>query len=765
MRFTILCFILLLTARLASAQSALGTWRPMLNYSRAIDVAELGDEVFTATRNAIFIYNKKDNSLETLSKVNGLSQVGISLVTAVPGEGVVLVGYENGNLDVVKDRQVTNYADIRNSTIQGDKTIRHAEVGPEFIYFSTGIGILAFDLQRLEIRNTYNISASENVSINQTTLVGDTLFAATETGLYYGSIQTDLTIFSNWAIDISTPDPFGNVRGCADGGTDVLINLPEASAPGLYKGLPGGPWELLVETADISNMQATTLGVELHTSNVIQLRSPDGTQVLVSFADYNGATSRPAMAVSDAEGNFWIADQNRGLVHRNTDGQFGFIAPDGPATNACFSLTFQNSELWVASGAPRRPGTWSNNDNIDGFYKFEDGKWTNYTVSNLPFLAEEIFSDIPQVYRYPGDQERVLVGSWYSGVIEVIDGEIVNHFTDANSSLESSDFQRADGKQWIATTGFSADDEGNVWMVTVRSDDPLTVYRADGSWEGYDLGLTRNDACVDMIVNRDGNNWVIVNRNGLRVFNPESGEVQELTAQSGNGGLPSNEVFAIAEDRDGVIWVGTAEGVGVFFSPFDVFSDNPSDARPIIVEQGGIFQPLFENQPISSITIDGANRKWVGTFGSGLFLMSADGTEEIHRFTTANSPLLSDIINDVAVNSETGEVYIATEEGIMIYTSDATEGQFENSCTTVFPNPVRETYNGPISIRGLMRDTEVRITDLRGNLVASIVSAGGTAVWDGKNLNNERVSTGVYFALSSDEEGSSTCVSKILVIK
>jgi hypothetical protein len=145
--------------------------------------------------------------------------------------------------------------------------------------------------------------------------------------------------------------------------------------------------------------------------------------------------------------------------------------------------------------------------------------------------------------------------------------------------------------------------------------------------------------------------------------------------------------------------------------------------------------------------------------------MSADGTEEIHRFTTANSPLLSDIINDVAVNSETGEVYIATEEGVMIYTSDATEGQFENSCTTVFPNPVRETYDGPISIRGLMRDTEVRITDLRGNLVASIVSAGGTAVWDGKNRNNERVSTGVYFALSSDEEGSSTCVSKILVIK
>jgi len=419
----------------------------------------------------------------------------------------------------------------------------------------------------------------------------------------------------------------------------------------------------------------------------------------------------------------------------------------------------------VASGVPKRPGTWGNSFNINGYYKFEGGTWTNYTPSNLPFLANEVFYDIPQVYRYPGDEERVLVGSWFSGVIEVVEGEIVNHFTGENSSLEESDFIREDGKEWIATTGFSADDEGNVWMVNVRSDDPLSVYRADGTWEGYNLGLSRNDACIGMIVNRDGNNWIMVNRNGLRVFNPETEEFKSLTAQSGSGGLPSNEVFAIAEDQDGVIWVGTAEGVGVFFSPFDVFSDNPSDARPIIVEQGGIFQPLFENQPITCITVDGANRKWVGTFGSGLFLMSADGTEEIHRFTTDNSPLLSNIINDVAVNSQTGEVYIATEEGVMAYTSDATDGNFENLCTTVFPNPVRETYTGPISIRGLMRDTEVRITDLRGNLVASIVSSGGTAVWDGKNRNNERVATGVYFALSSDEEGSSTCVSKILVIK
>ncbi|MCA1750202.1 MAG: two-component regulator propeller domain-containing protein [Cryomorphaceae bacterium] len=764
MRFTVVCLILLSTVQHAWAQSAVGSWRPMLNYSRAIDVAELGDEIFTATRNAIFIYNKKDNSLETLSKVNGLTQVGISMVTAVPNEGVILVGYENGNLDIVRDRQVTNYADIRNSTIQGNKTIRHAEIGPDFIYISTGIGILAFDLDRREIRNTYRITASEDVSINQTAVVGDTIFAATQSGLYYGSIQSDLTIFSNWSIDLSIPDPFGNVRNCVGTGPNLLINQPSASQPGIYTGKIGQTWELQLQADDILYVQAAADGAILNTTGGVMLRGADGTNVLINFINYSGQTARPSRAIQGSDGNLWIADRNFGLVKRSSDGNFEFIAPDGPGTNGCFSLTYAEGELWVASGAPVRPGTWSNNFNIDGFYKFAEGKWTNFIQINTPFLSNELFFDIPEVYRYPGNEERVLVGSYFSGVIEVIDGEIVNHFTDVNSSLEGS-YTREDGKQWIAASGFTSDDEGNVWMVTVRSDDPLSVYRADGTWESFDIGLTQTDASVGMIRSRDGYHWIMVNRNGIRVFDPETGNVKVLNAQTGNGGLPTNEVFAVTEDRDGVIWVGTAEGVGVFFSPFDVFSDNPSDARPIIVEQGGIFQPLFENQPISCITIDGANRKWVGTFGSGLFLMSADGTEEIHRFTTANSPLLSNIINDVAVNSQTGEVYIATEEGIMIYTSEATEGGFENACTTVFPNPVRETYQGPISIRGLMRDTEVRITDLRGNLVASIVSAGGTAIWDGKNRNNERVSTGVYFALSSDEEGSSTCVSKILVIK
>lgn len=737
----------------------------MLNYTRATALTELDDEIFVATESALFIYNKKDNSLQTLNKVNGLSDVGIVSVTAVPERNIVLVGYQNGNLDILQDRTIRNFADIRNSTLQGDKAIRHIEAGSEFVYISTGLGIHAFDLDRREVRNTYRITAAEDVSVNATSVRNDTICASTDSGLYLASLNDDLTVFSNWHIDLSTPDPFGNVRHCVLSAGNKVGNFPDASPPGLYAGRPDGSWESLLAASDIRDLRRTPDGLILSTTGSVQRRGPGGIGVTANFSSYDGLASRPNAALSAADGTIWAADNNRGLVRRSESSDFEFIAPDGPGTNGCFRLTFSEGELWVASGAPERPGVWGNGFELDGYYKYRDRRWTNYTSDVLPFIDEAFFYDIPEVYRFPGNEERLMVGSWYSGAIEVLDGEIVQHFDEDNSSLTSSSFTREDGKEWIAASGFSMDEAGDLWMVTVRSDNPLSVYRSDGTWQNFPINTTRSDACIDQIIARDGNHWIAVNRQGLRVFNPENEETRTLISQTGNGGLPSNEVYAVTEDLDGTIWVGTADGIGVFFSPFDIFSSNPSDARPIIVEQDGIFQPLFENQIISCITVDGANRKWVGTFGSGVFLISADGTEEIHRFTTANSPLLSNIINDVAVDASTGEVYIATESGMMSYTSDATAGGFQNACTTVFPNPVRETYSGPITIRGLMRDTEVRITDLRGNLVAAITSAGGTAVWDGKNRNNERVATGVYFALSTDTEGASTCVSKILVVK
>ncbi len=775
--FTALLSVLLVSQNLC-AQSPIGSWRALLNFSTAIDVDELGDEVYVATRNALFVYSKTDNSLQTLSRVNGLSDVGIVTLRAIPEKQTLLIGYENGNIDLLRNRSITNLPDVRNSSIAGNKSIRHAEPGVQFVYLSTGLGVLALDVDRREIRNTYSIVPNENLQINQTAVVENKLCAATSGGLYCGSLDADLTIFNNWEPELGLANPFGNVNHVAGTNQKLLANQRSGAEPGLYaRDLSGGDWTQLVASDDIRSLRRVEQGFIFSTFNIVELRDHTAEQQLIRVDNYSGIPARPSKAIVDANGTVWVADVQSGLGTLRPDGEGETIAPDGPGTNRSFSIHSSNEELWVASGAPVRPGLWNNQFVFDGFYQYKENTWTNYTRENFSFLEQAEFRDITEIYRYPGTgNERVLVSSFFSGVLEMVDGEVVNHFTNENSTLtEWPAFVRNDGLPWIGVGAFAPDRSGNVWMLNTRAEKPLAVYRNDGSWESFGLdNLSLSPMLTHMLYSRQGQLWMLANRTGVVVYNPDFGgsntppngvEQRLFTATAGSGGLPSNEVYCIAEDLDGVIWVGTNDGIGVFFSPFDALSERPSDARQIIVEQDGIFQPLFENQPISVIRIDGANRKWVGTYGSGVFLMSADGSEQIHNFTVSNSPLLSNIINDIAIDARTGEVYIATEQGLMVYTGDATQGQPTNNCTTVFPNPVRENYTGPIAIKGLMRDTEVRITDVRGNLVSSLVSTGGTATWDGRNLNNERVATGVYFALSSDRDGQSGCVSKILVIK
>jgi hypothetical protein len=364
-------------------------------------------------------------------------------------------------------------------------------------------------------------------------------------------------------------------------------------------------------------------------------------------------------------------------------------------------------------------------------------------------------------------------------MLETNQDEIEQFYDYTNSSLQQwTDFDDTD---WTGIAGFAEDNNRNIWVTNSYVAEPLSVKTPDGNWQSFDCsdsdnpsqGLGNNRQLSDLIIDDNGQKWAIVNRDGIIVFS-EGADIGDssdekarlLQAGPGEGGLPSNEVLCLAEDLDGEIWVGTTEGIGVFYSPFDVLTDNFSDARQILVEQDGVFQFLLDGQSVSAVAIDGANRKWISTFGSGVFLMSEDGTEQVRRFTTDNSPLLSDVVNDIAIDQTTGEVFFATDEGIVSYVSDAVGGSGGTvSCSSVYPNPVRETYSGPISITGLTRDAEVKITDVRGNLIYSTISNGGKAIWDGRNSNGERVATGVYYALSSSPDGSSKCTTKILVVK
>jgi ligand-binding sensor domain-containing protein len=278
----------------------------------------------------------------------------------------------------------------------------------------------------------------------------------------------------------------------------------------------------------------------------------------------------------------------------------------------------------------------------------------------------------------------------------------------------------------------------------------------------------------ELIIDSYGQKWIRVRaEHSLIVFNDNGtitdktdDQVKVVTSAQGNGNIPGNKVFSLAEDNDGEIWIGTDEGVAVFYSPENVFSNYNFDAQRILIPRNdgsGLADILLEFETITAIAVDGANNKWIGTDRSGVFHLSPDGQIEYNHFTVQNSPLFSNNITSIVI-SQDGEVFIGTANGIISYKSSASEGGPTYSDVYAYPNPVESGYNGPIAIKGLVTNADFKITDINGTLIFRGRAEGGQAIWNGTNFNGRRAQSGVYLVFVSNEDGSETLVTKILFI-
>jgi ligand-binding sensor domain-containing protein len=236
-----------------------------------------------------------------------------------------------------------------------------------------------------------------------------------------------------------------------------------------------------------------------------------------------------------------------------------------------------------------------------------------------------------------------------------------------------------------------------------------------------------------------------------------------LKTGAGGGNLPSNEIYCLAKDKNGAIWVGTANGIAVFQCPQDVFTAGCEALLPVIKE-GSFSSFLFRGQEVRSIAVDGANQKWVAT-ASGVWLVTADGDKVLANYTETNSPLFSNDVKQLAIDGSTGEVFIATAKGLLSFRGNATEAQEIKSNAVVFPSPVPPGYTGTIGIRGLPENSIVKITEPAGRLVFQTRSLGGQAVWDGKDYRGGRASTGVYLVLAVDNVKGEQVVGKIVFVR
>lgn len=753
----------------------IGAWREHLPYSQGISVAESSEKVYCATEYSVFSYNKTDNSLEYLSPVTGLSDVGVRDIAFHEPTNTLIVAYQNANIDLVKSSgRVINVSDIYRKSITGNKTINAITLKGDFAYLACGFGIVVLDMQKQEIKDTYIIGPQATfINVYDIALNDTAIFAATEAGLFVASDYQNVNLldFRSWQMDTSMLKPDEKYTEVALFDDMVfVINDHDAHASDTIYYRKSGIWDYF-DTTQVKNF----FGIRTYDDEMMIISGGD-----VDFFDaslnmfrrvftYVDGSPNPRDVIRGQDNTVWIADNNKGLVKSEGEWRYEIITPEGPQFINSVAMDYADDKIWVATGGT--DVSWGNLYNTYGVARFsEDDGWRSFYYANT--AAFDTIFDIMDVAVDPYDSDHLFAASWGRGLVEMDNGSVKNVYTDQNSTIEPRPQYR-----FMGLAGLAFDDERNLWVTNSFVNNGLSMRSADGTWRSFDLRpAASNRELGDLVIDDYGQKWIVLPRSGgIAVFNDNGtldntgdDDIKRLTTSVGQGALPSNEVVCLAKDKDGEIWVGTDEGVAVFYTPGNVFSGQNFDAQQIFIPRNdgtntGTF--LLETETVTEIYVDGANRKWIGTTKAGLYLMSPEGTEQIHHFTTDNSPLLSDNITSITMNEETGELFVGTDKGIISFRTEATAGAKEHSDVYAYPNPVPPNYNGKIAVKGLVTDANVKITDVSGNLIYQTIAKGGQAIWNGKNFHGEKAHSGVYLVFSSNEDGEETFVAKILFLR
>ena len=740
-----------------------GAWRDHLPYYQGKRLVEYCDRIFCATQaGSLFSFNLRDNSINKHSKVNGLSDADISTIGFSPATETFFIGYNNGNIDLIKNDSVINIPDIKRENIMGEKSVNNVYFLDHYAYLACGFGIVLFDLSRREIKDTYLFgSGGAQIYVNDITSDGLFLYAATREGIYKAEISDpNLSDFNAWEHLSVLPDQDAEYRFVAwyNNNLFTVFSNPVSGFDDIITVGDSG-WEVwegsYTDKFDYLGEQHGYLVF----SSMLKTKVYGAGEELVR----DNVTYYAKHALFDSKQGLWYADPGAGLVSLDASGNGTVIAPDGPAFRSVGDIEILYGNLWAGGGTDA--SKWAGY----GAYSFIGEKWAGYNRNTIP--AMENFLNISEISIDPLDPVHIIGGSYGYGIAEFQNGALIDIEDETNGVfLTVPGYEHEPG--YVRVTGTDFDAEGNLYMATSNSE--LAVYRkmrgkdweaVQFDYEGFGLGTTVGE----ILATTEGQFWLLVEGSGVFVFKEnDDGSFQErLFAARNQVPLLLDRVYAIAEDKEGYIWVGTNKGPVVYFNPSDIFDEGTvTGYQPEIPRNDGslVVDLLLSTEKINDIEIDGADQKWFATEKSGVFLVSPDGKKEIRHFTVENSPLLSNNIQTIAVNDKTGEVFFGTDKGIVSYRGSATEGGDDFGKVYVFPNPVREYFDGDITVTGLVGNVNVKITDIAGNLVFETTSLGGQAIWNGRNFRGDRVQTGVYLVFCTNDDGSKTHVTKLLFI-
>jgi hypothetical protein len=769
MKRNIFCFVVLAFIQVGFAQSNNALWQSYFSYNEVKDISDSPTAVIVASENALFSKNITTNILKTTTTIDGLSGQTISSLYYSPTFNKTIIGYENGLILVINDAdgKITKVVDIISKQLPSKlKKINHFVEYGGIAYVSCDFGIVQFNLTTLLFGDTYFIGDNGlEESVRQTTIYNGFIYAATAIGIRKADItnknlvdynQWTKVADSNWLV-ISTFDAqLFAIDGTGfmkkyDANTNTFVgvlNLPQAPTDMRSKGD-----YLLVTTPN---------SVFVYNKQMVLGSQFNNNQISDSVPSFSCAT-----LIGD---NLYIGTQENGLITTRITNTTVFenTTPGGPSRNDVFAINASTSNLWAVYGGYTNGGDPYKYTAIgiknSGISKYNTSSgWLH--ISYKKTLGS---TELCRITINPNNENQVYISSFYSGLLKLENDVpifLYNVKNTAPNGLSTILGQPADD---VRINGAVFDKSGNLWLNNSRVAEGFKVLKSNGQWQSYSTNVILDIPLATdmgrMIIDKNGTKWFCTNPSGLVGYNESINKFKKITLGPDKGNLPSAYAKAVALDNKNQLWIGTTKGLRILSNVNSFLTDSQLTTSSIIINDNNLAQEFLYEQFITDIVVDGANNKWIGT-DSGVFLVSPNGQETKYHFTIDNSPLPSNIINDIDINEVTGEVFIATTKGLVSFKGIATKARDDLNNAYVFPNPVRPEYEGTVKIAGLTDKANVKITDITGNLVYEAISEGGTIEWDTTAFGKYKVASGVYMVFISGQDGVETNVKKVMIIR
>lgn len=764
--YTVIVFFIATISVFAKRNIAPGEWQTIRSYNGITSIIPSKEKVYVVANGGMYSYDKKTKEVKPLSTLDGLSASAIEMVEYVESTKTLFIIHSDMTIDLVVEGMTFSDESIKDSEISGKK-VNNLKVDGDNVYISLDAGIVVYNTKKREVSDTYIIgNDGEYEVVYQTIVFNNDIYALMADRSHCsqrkirvckeGKNANDFNAWEPVALPITCPVDSVVVKtmDCSSG--HVLLLTSE----GLYALLEDGSW------VDVSPRGIVPDTIQVYKNRLTAITC---WQVMAFHKDnlgdmkYRECWSK--IAVYDVDEDVVWHDNGDGLriADMSVDELKATVSEpikfDGPSQNDYYSLEVVDGEIYLT-------GNDGYNTPVVVDYS-KEGKWYNLRDSlkddNLRFFRSGHVIAVD-----PTDKNHVMVPTWW-GIYEFYKDSLLRVHNKENAS-----FFETSGTNCTYVECVWFDEENNVIATNPSSSGYLLhAMNKDGEWtalkhnnltgQRYARRHLKTKSGIDIVVfeyKPIGLGFVDMNGTTFDASDDKTKLVASFKYME-DGVMETFQpsyVFSVEEDLKGDIWIATDQGPLIMKNVKGVFDGKESYVRPKITREDDsrYADYLLASDKVRKIQVDGKNRKWIATEGNGLFLVSASGDKILENFTTKNSPLSSNAVMDIVYEKETGVLYIMTDTGLLMYATDSSfpEDDFDN--VTVYPNPVRSDYDGDLEIKGLMDESNVRITDQRGMVIENGISKGGTYRFSARRSDGSRLPTGVYnvfITTAADDEG------------